>query len=73
MKRQECVCCVTCDDGGGLPSHLVLVHVLPVVQFPLHQDPGPGRDRIGIRIRIHTKILKIVSFLLAKENLSEKK
>lgn len=36
-----CVCCLTCDDGSGLASHLVFVHILSVVQFALHQDPGP--------------------------------
>lgn len=50
--RSMCVCCLTCDDGGGLASHLVLVHILPIIQFPLYQDPGPGRARLRVRIRI---------------------
>lgn len=32
------------DDGGGLTSDLVLVHILSVVQFPLHYNPGPFLD-----------------------------
>lgn len=31
----------TCDDGRGLASHLVLVHILTVIQFTLHKNPGP--------------------------------
>lgn len=27
---------VVCDDGGGLTSDLVLVHIFPIVQFPLN-------------------------------------
>lgn len=27
---------LTCNDGGGLTSDLVLVHILPIVQLPLH-------------------------------------
>lgn len=27
---------LTCDDGGGLTSDLVLVHVFAVVQLPLY-------------------------------------
>lgn len=27
---------VVCDDGSGLTSDLVLVHILSIVQFPLH-------------------------------------
>lgn len=27
---------VVCDDGGGLTSDLVLVHIFSVIQFPLH-------------------------------------
>jgi len=27
---------VVCDDGSGLASHLVLVHILSIVQFSLH-------------------------------------
>lgn len=42
--RVASVCGLTCDDGGGLASHLVLVHVLSIVQFPLHQNPGPESD-----------------------------
>lgn len=38
------VCSLTCDDGGGLAPDLVLVHVLAVIQFPLHQNPGPGGE-----------------------------
>lgn len=38
---------VTCDDGGGLASDLVLVHVLAVVQFPLHEDPGAETDTLN--------------------------
>lgn len=44
VKRGARVSCLTCDDGCGLTSHLVLVHILAVVQFPLHQNPGAGRD-----------------------------
>ncbi len=42
-----CVCSLTCDDGGGLTSHLVLVHILSIVQFSLHQNPGPERNSEG--------------------------
>lgn len=35
---------VVCDDGRGLTSDLVLVHVLSIIQFPLHEDPGPFLD-----------------------------
>ena len=35
---------LTCDDGGGLTSDLVLVHVLSIVQFPLHENSRPGSD-----------------------------
>lgn len=27
---------VVCNDGGSLTSHLILVHILPIVQFPLN-------------------------------------
>lgn len=27
---------VICNDGGGLPSDLVLVYILSIVQFPLY-------------------------------------
>lgn len=31
-----CVSFLTCNDGGGLTSDLVLVHILSIVQFPFH-------------------------------------
>jgi len=35
-----CVCVFTRNDGCGLPSDLVLVYILAVVQLALHYDPG---------------------------------
>lgn len=35
---------VVCDDGGRLTPDLVFVHVLPIVQFSFHQNPGPFLD-----------------------------
>lgn len=35
---------VVCDDGGGLTSDLILVHILSIVQFSLHENPRPFLD-----------------------------
>lgn len=45
-----CVWCLTCNDGGGLASHLVFVNILSIVQFPLHQDSGPEENYEKIKL-----------------------
>lgn len=45
-----CVWFLTCDDGGGLTSHLVFVDILSIVQLSLHQDSGPDENYEKIKL-----------------------
>lgn len=41
-----CVYLPTCDDGRRLAPDLVLIYILAVVQFPFHQNPGAGGQKL---------------------------
>lgn len=32
---------LTCNDGGGLSSDVVFVHILPIIQFTFHKHTRP--------------------------------